>query len=139
MSISSFELYVLMKLDAFSDYFMSMGILFLIVVSCLVIHALISCDCNFNSGDEKYLLRTKRLTRYKKMVIAPAAIIFFAVMLPTSRQVAALYILPKVINSDFIQKDLPADANEIYTLAREYLKGQLEVLKKQKDKMGPNG
>ena len=38
---------------------------------------------------------------------------------PTTRQMAAILVVPAIVNSEFMQKDLPADLREIYTLAKE--------------------
>ena len=39
---------------------------------------------------------------------------------------AAIKILPAIINSEFMQKELPAEAKELYILAKEYIKDQIK-------------
>jgi len=45
---------------------------------------------------------------------------------PTTKEASVLYIAPKVINSEFVNEDLPEEAKELYGLAKQYLKDQVE-------------
>lgn len=47
-------------------------------------------------------------------------------LLPTTKQMAAIKILPAIVNSEFMQKELPAEAKELYILAKEYIKDQIK-------------
>lgn len=46
-------------------------------------------------------------------------VVFLQAVIPTTRQMAAILVIPAIVNSEFMQKDLPADLREIYTLAKE--------------------
>lgn len=46
-------------------------------------------------------------------------VLFLQAAVPTTRQMAAILVVPAIVNSEFMQKDLPADLREIYTLAKE--------------------
>lgn len=43
------------------------------------------------------------------------------VFLPTTKEMVVIKVLPKIVNSDFTQKDLPAEAKELYVLAKQAL------------------
>jgi hypothetical protein len=48
-------------------------------------------------------------------------------IVPTTKEAAAIYILPKIINSEFASETLPADMRELYKLAIEAVKAKLAV------------
>ena len=69
----------------------------------------------------------------KKTVLVSFGALFVIVLLqaviPTTRQMAAILVIPAIANSEFVQKDLPADLREIYTLAKE---GMVKALADEK-------
>jgi hypothetical protein len=54
--------------------------------------------------------------------VAFAALALFT---PTTKEAAAIYILPRIVNSEIISKDLPTDAAELYKLAVAAVKEKL--------------
>lgn len=52
---------------------------------------------------------------------------------PSTKEMIAIHIIPKVANSDFIQNDLPKEAKEMYGVAKSYLKEKLTVKKKKQE------
>ncbi len=51
---------------------------------------------------------------------------FLCTFIPTSQEMIKILIIPKIVNSDFINKDLPKDADELYKLSVKYLKNRLK-------------
>ena len=49
----------------------------------------------------------------------------FYVFTPTTNQYAMMKVGPHVLNSDFVREDMPKEAQEVYGLAKEYVKAQL--------------
>lgn len=47
--------------------------------------------------------------------------------IPTTQEMAAIKIIPAIANSQFVQKELPAESKELYEMAKSYIKKQLEV------------
>jgi hypothetical protein len=45
-----------------------------------------------------------------------------SIIIPTEKEIAIMYALPKIINSNVIQKDMP----ELYDLGLKYLKEELQ-------------
>lgn len=41
------------------------------------------------------------------------------VFVPSTAEMAMIKVIPAIANSDFIQKDLPAEAKEVYVLAKQ--------------------
>jgi len=51
---------------------------------------------------------------------------------PSTKQMATIIVAPKLINSNFVQKDLPKEAKELYGMAKSYLKEQVTPNKESK-------
>lgn len=47
------------------------------------------------------------------------------VFIPTKKELAFIYLTPMVVNSDFIQKDIPGEMSGVYKELKSYLKGQM--------------
>ena len=60
-----------------------------------------------------------------------AACFVFSVFIPNTKQAAMIFVAPKIINSEFMQEDLPAETRELYELAKEYLKCEIEKSKEK--------
>lgn len=50
------------------------------------------------------------------------------VLVPTTKEMAMIQITPIIANSDFVQEDLPREAKELYSLAKQYFS---DAVKKQ--------
>lgn len=121
MTISPFELYMILKLDDIRDLFTTLAIplwLFCILSAIGLAIWLIASIPERDNGDVQTLGRV-----IKKTVLVSFGALFVVVLLqaviPTTRQMAAILVVPAIVNSEFMQKDLPADLREIYTLAKE--------------------
>lgn len=53
---------------------------------------------------------------------------------PTSKEAAVIYVVPKVLNSEFVQKDIPAEARELYKMSKEWLMGYIKNGEAKRDK-----
>lgn len=47
-------------------------------------------------------------------------------LIPTTKQAAVIYCVPAIVNSEFVNKTLPAEAGEVYGLAKAWLTEQVE-------------
>lgn len=45
---------------------------------------------------------------------------------PTTNQMAAIIFAPKVVNSDFVQEDLPKEGKEVYQLFKQWLQKEAQ-------------
>lgn len=121
MTISPFELYMILKLDDIRDLFTILAIPlwpFCILSAIGFIIWLIVSIPERDNDDVQTLGRV-----IKKTVLVSFGALFVIVLLqaviPTTRQMAVILVVPAIVNSEFMQKDLPADLREIYTLAKE--------------------
>lgn len=121
MTISPFELYMILKLDDICDLFTILAIplcLFCILSAIGLAIWLIAGIPERDNDDIQTLGRV-----IKKTVLVSLGALFVVLLLqaaiPTTRQMATILVVPAIVNSEFMQKDLPADLREIYTLAKE--------------------
>jgi len=64
----------------------------------------------------------KSLFKYAKISAIAACIgVLGITFLPNTKQMAAIIIVPKVVNSEFANETLPAEAKELYSLAKTWL------------------
>ena len=115
MNITSEELYWLTRLDYFRIVFgvsiAAVGVVWLSI--CLVF-----ADENNVFG----ILKTSLIGLLLALLCACGL-----VFIPTTKEMAMIKVVPAIVNSDFMQNDLPDDAKQIYELGKkavvEYLEG----------------
>jgi len=67
-------------------------------------------------------------------LILSALLVALSVMLPTTPQAAVAWAVPKVVNSDFVQGELTDDMRELYSAAKDWLKGQVNLQRVREDR-----
>lgn len=135
MTISPFELYMILKLDDIRDLFTILAIPLwpFCILSAIgfIIWLIIWLIVSIPERDNDDVQTLGRVI--KKTVLVSFGALFVIVLLqaviPTTRQMAAILVIPAIANSEFVQKDLPADLREIYTLAKE---GMVKALADEK-------
>lgn len=120
--ISGWTVYLVLKLDAIRGLFLT-GTITSGVITAILVIMLVSYRLTEDSPDN----RDCKIVTWLFRSILKAASVFLlflitAVLIPTTRQFALIYIIPKVVNSDFVQKDIPAESREIYELGKDILK-----------------
>jgi hypothetical protein len=125
MEITGWNLYWLMKLDSIHDVLLGICVLGWTV---LVLLYLIGYAADgIAENEQKSYQRTAKILTVVYFLCA-----LCKVFLPTTNEAAVILIAPKVVNSDFVQKDLPKETQDIYSLAKEYVKNQLTTEKEKK-------
>lgn len=71
-----------------------------------------------NKEEEAAVEMCKEITKRTKWIIITC--LFVTVLLPSQKEIAAIVILPKIVNSEIAQ-DLPGDFKEMYELAKDYI------------------
>ena len=124
MEITTSTLYWILMLDNISKTIAGFAIIMGIL--CVVFIVFAPPMSNFED---------KETRRIMKLSIIPGvlAMFFFALfaLTPTTKQMATILIAPKLINSEFIQKDLPKETKELYGMAKSYLKQQITETTKE--------
>lgn len=107
-------LYFILRLD----YISSVGILFAWVTGIFFVAALVIFILNPDDRSARDVAKPWT----KRFGISFAIVLFFAVMVPDTKQAAAIYCLPKIVNNDQVQK-MP---NNLLRLANQWIDEQLD-------------
>ena len=66
-----------------------------------------------------------------KHVITTYIITFLCVMIavftPSTKDAIVIYTVPKIINSNFVQEDLPKEMGDMYKLVKRYMEKQINT------------
>lgn len=121
MTISPFELYVIMRLDGISNLLAASGIVLLIfcIILSLAFTMWLVASISYRDNDDIQTLGRVIKKIFSIFLGALFVVVLLQAAIPTTRQMAAILVVPAIVNSEFMQKDLPADLREIYTLAKE--------------------
>lgn len=85
------------------------------------------------SGDESPLART--MTRLWVGFSAALILVIGAEMFtPTTKELAAIIVVPKIANSTLVTEKIPQELSELYTLAKQYMIESLKEKKKEAEK-----
>ena len=96
--MNHFVIYLITRVD---NFIIITGVVFIISI----IVALFSIACYYieceDDDDEKKKIAFSVI---KKMIVVIAISAFFIVAVPNSKEIAAIYLIPKIINNENIQK-----------------------------------
>ena len=123
--MSGMSLYYLLKLTTIGYALYWVGGIFLAFVAVSAICTAARCIC----GDKNWWDVFKKF-KPKTCIAIGTIIIMVAVVLPTSKQMAIIYVVPKVANGQMVQK-IP---QKILLLSEEWF----EELRPKKNKVGKN-
>jgi fumarate reductase subunit C len=106
-------LYWWLKLDTLRCFLM-------IPTSIWVIVSLIVGSVSLESG-------TNLFGKIKPKITYPICVILFliGIMLPSTKEFAVLYTVPKIVGSKIVTEDIPQEVKEIYSMAKEYFKNTI--------------
>lgn len=110
-----FSLYILIVVGKISY---ATGMLLFVSLLSLVIFSVVY----FVDDDHKEFLKHIKINIWASIVLLCATVI-----VPTQKEIAIIYVVPKIINSEAVKKDLP----EIYDLGVNYIKEQLKKEEKK--------
>ncbi len=113
MTIEPWTLYWVIMLDKVSVLFTVLTVAFLVCTP--FIWGVVCSEIHEGNLSKRYLWHP---------IIATLIGCISSVMLiitPTTKQMATILVLPKVVNSEFVQEDLPKEGKEIYELMKKYL------------------
>lgn len=119
MEISPWLIYVVMQLDSVGVLFRCTSVVLFCIAVVLAVRALIAID---DKGIEGWK------NKITQLIPAIASFMFFlilfvlACLLPSSKTAAAMYIIPKMASSEFVNYTAPAEMREMYSLAKQAIK-----------------
>ena len=125
MTITSWELYCMLKLDeikVLSGTASLFSIIACIAIIIITFFTYIDSDSEDSTKMRKYL---------SKVFVVMLPICLFTTALntlaPSTKQMAAIKVIPAIVNSKLSKKDFPEDLNKIYTMAKECMEEQLRT------------
>jgi hypothetical protein len=125
--ITSWQLYWITRCDALvgvaAPVAFTLGMmLFFAEVITIIMSAAQADECN-SKGVNAVLPQVRRLRGW----LTGLFVFFFAVyaFVPTTREAATIILLPKALNSEFVNQTLPQETQELYGLLKAWLKDQV--------------
>ena len=96
--ITSWDIYWITRLDSISFMFATFWILLLLVLGCMIILVPFAMDICFDDDTKKY----RKSLFYISTLFAIVSI--GGSFIPSTKEVAAIYLLPKIVNNEKVQK-----------------------------------
>jgi len=118
-------MYLVLKLDNISGALIAFSVILgmVVIFGGLGLFAL----RDIHEDDEAFLknILPKLFKIYKRVSIVTITIVCLAILVPTTKQMAAIYFVPKVINNKQVQK-MP---NKLVVLANSWMDEQIKSIK----------
>lgn len=116
MTITPMELYWITRLD---NIYFFMGVLVVIFTIATIVLGICLGMANIDDDFED----KRKIIRKPFYIILPITIVmmFVGCFIPSTKEMAAIIIVPKVVNSDFVQTKLPKEADILYELTKAWL------------------
>jgi gas vesicle protein len=141
MNISAWTIYWFIKLDAIINIMSSLGGISVgaCVIAVSAIFVCVMCKENTTRGygdsEETVKESKEQLSQYikywtkifKRLIDLPFIFIILSHMLPTTKEMATIYVIPKIANSNFVNETLPAEMKDIYGMAKQWMKETLKT------------
>lgn len=110
MQITEWEMYWLLKLDGIKGFFIFISIVIGLIALVSFVSFIVLCIPG-KEGPETI----KRVKRWSTVSICLSVIFIpVAILIPDTKQMIAIKVVPRLANSQFMQEDLPADVREVY-------------------------
>lgn len=135
-------MYFIVKLDSIVSCLSNVSIWF--SVFSVILFICIGIFCLLKSDAEKYEAKKQaveidwcndKISRaYRLLKIFFVSVIVIQVItsfIPTTKEMAAIYIIPKVANSEFVNETFPNELKEIYGMSKDWMKDYLKTNKKE--------
>lgn len=123
--ISELSLYLITRCDPIGKTLFVLAFISAILLFILLIGNIIAF-CGQEDKECAKCLPNIRKARSYVLIIFLAMCIGNA-LIPTTKEMAFIVVVPKIVNSDFVQKDIPEEVKAIYTYAKDYLKSKLVI------------
>lgn len=136
MNITPLEMYLITRLGAINGTLIAGVIVGTFASICLGLAYLFSYldQVEYETSHSQYSNRETQTNLMKKRVvillrklfktvtIATAALWALFVAVPTAKQLAAIYVIPAIVNSEVVQEKIPETMNGIFALAEAWMK-----------------
>lgn len=127
MELSPWLVYLVMQLDKIESVLVGIAVIscaicggsWLIMLMCM--HSVAQCP-NGNDGDKKMIEPFRRVVK----ALTPCSLfaVIACMLLPSTKTIAAMYVIPKIANSDALEQVME-DSGDLYKLGVDALKEKL--------------
>lgn len=132
--ITTTMMYWIIKLDSIIGFFDVLQFLSgALIVACIIgmgIIAIGASGVKYPKGEEiqEFKDHTKKGWSICKKFIATLIICsFIKSFLPTTKEMAVIYVVPKIANSEFVNETLPNELKDIYIMAKDWMRETLKT------------
>lgn len=123
MNITPFDIYLVAIADNLSSAFNFFSFLSL---GTSAISFMLSFRPDANDG---FRLRMRKLAN--RAIVSFFVCFAFAILTPSSKTIAAMFVIPKLANSELVTKDIPDAGKAILGLATEWMRAQTKAIKQE--------
>ena len=129
---SEFALYMLTRCDSVNNILTILMVMFIVVCVVSSIFVLV-CIGNhmdhINDGKTEFWIDNMKKSKKLRNISLFFAVLFMILQAatPTTKEMAFIYVVPKIVNSDAVQKEIPKEVRELYIMAKDFLKQQMEI------------
>ena len=131
------QMYWLTRLDTIHELASGTLIFLLVCLGLLSVVTVIGTIVTMSDGDENVPQVIKVLYRsWKGAAFAVAFFMTIYAFTPTTKEMAAIIVIPQIANSTVVTEKIPAELSELYTLAKQYVVRQLKEEEKKEGERG---
>ena len=123
--INEWDIYWITRLDSFQTLFTVGIVISSLAFAISVIGHLLSHEYPRNDEAISFTKKAMKITLPLVFVFA-----FARPFIPSTKEGVAIKVIPAITNSEFVQKELP----ELYQIAKDWLKEELERMKKDRER-----
>lgn len=121
MTITSTSLYWITRLDSIQCFFIGLIMITIVAITFFMI-SIITNSYDFDDFQEN---RKKNQAYLTPLFILLAISSICLVFIPSTKEMIIIKGLPVLVNSDLVQNKIPAEAEDLYKLSKDYLKSKL--------------
>ena len=132
MTISSFEIYLISLVDKIRVLSETAIFLSFLLIAVLSIFWIIGKNESYKTEDDEKII--KKLSTYiKRITVGFVCCILINVFTPSSKTIAAMYLIPAIVNNEHIQNSTSNALKMLEELTKEWLE---DFIKKEPKKDG---
>lgn len=129
---SEFAIYMITRCDAINNL---LTVLIVIFIVTFIINSIAVFVCISNHHDHIDDVKTsfwvdniKKFKRARNIsLLFSVVFMVLCVATPTTKEMAFIYVVPKIVNSEIVQKEIPEEVRELYLIAKDFLKQQTKI------------
>jgi len=122
------EVYLLLKLDAFCGLVLSFTITLGVLAMVSLIVFIVSHDSSMWCAGDVVERQATFQKMMRKILIWIIPLFFMSLtvntLIPNTKQAAAMWVIPRLTKSEFMTNELPKEAKELYSLFKAWLMQQ---------------